>query len=246
VSFPQCGVKLPEPIPFAVIGVNGGAAFTRNPCLASQLGWAKSLSEPPAFYANTGNPGPAYSHHWPIGQSTPRVCSARDPNSTGCSYDYGWNAAQDSFAKAMAGAQKLHHYDRATAHARVANVDWWLDVELLNSWQTLEAAYGPTRASQLRDTLALAGAVRALWNAGVGRVGFYSTSYQWAAITGGPVVNHGRFTTNPAWHAGFDNHADAVTGCRLRSFTGGPVLMTQYLGRDGLDANVWCDPGLAH
>src|SRR5262249_48589613 len=159
--------------------------FTRNPCLATQLGWAKTLQEPPAFYANTGNPGPAHPKHWPLGQTLPRRCSAREPNSIGCSYDYGWNGANDSFEKAMDGAQQWNGYDRATARRRVANVDWWLDVEMLNSWQTLSSKYGATRASQARDTAALLGAVRALWARGVQQVGIYSTKYQWGLITGG-------------------------------------------------------------
>ncbi len=242
VSFPQCGMNLPssDAAGFGVVGVNGGASFSRNGCLAAQLGWAKTLELPPAFYANTGNPGPWRSHHWPLGQTAPWTCPRSDPNALGCSYDYGWNAGVDAFEKAMDGAQALHHYDRATAHQRVANVDWWLDVEILNSWQTLDPQLGATRASGERDTAALVGQIAALRGEGVQRVGVYSTNYQWNAITGGPKITRGRFTANPAWLAGFDGHADAVTGCGFRSFTGGPVLMTQYLGPDGFDADVWC------
>src|SRR5690242_4160133 len=120
VSFPQCGTTLPASARGGIIGVNGGRLFTRNPCLATQLGWAKTLREPPSFYANTGNPGPAHMTHWPIGQTSPQSCSAQDPNSLGCSYDYGFNGAIDSFQKAMDGAQQWNGYDRATARRRVA------------------------------------------------------------------------------------------------------------------------------
>ena len=48
------------------------------------------------------------------------------------------------------------------------------------------------------------------------------------------------FTANPVWLAGFDNHNHAAAGCHRRSFTGGKVLMTQYLHKDGFDANVRC------
>jgi hypothetical protein len=41
--------------------------------------------------------------------------------------------------------------------------------------------------------------------------------------------------------AGFNNHDHARRGCAMTSFTGGPVAMTQYLGRDGLDADVICE-----
>ncbi len=231
ISFPQCGAPLPriDAAAFGVLGVNGGASFTRNPCLVAELRWAKKLSGPPAFYLNTGNPGPARSRHWPIGQQTPRVCRASNPNSLGCSLDYGWNAAVDSFSNAVGAAQQLHHVAREDARRRVRNVDWWLDVEILNSWQKPQ-----------QNTATLLGAVQSLWNLGVDRVGIYSTGYQWNRITGGPRVTHDWFRANPVWLAGFADHAHARGGCARPTFTGGPVLMTQYLGADGFDSNVWC------
>lgn len=240
ISFPQCDGPLPKVrnTRFAVLGVNGGRAFTKNRCLTRQLRWAKRLAGPPAFYANTGNPGPKNSAHWPLGQTWPRECSRSEPNSVGCSYDYGWNAAKQSFSVATDAAQQLHGVSRANARQRVANVDWWLDVEILNSWQTVHTV--PTRAKQQNDVATLAGAVNALWDLHVGRVGIYSTSYQWSAITGGILRTRGWFSSNPVWLAGFDHHADAVAGCGHRSFTGGPVLMTQYLAKDGFDGNVAC------
>ncbi|HTL87258.1 MAG TPA: hypothetical protein VL856_18900 [Acidimicrobiia bacterium] len=241
ISYPQCGHHLPgrDRVRFGVLGANGGKAYTRNRCLVAQLAWSKRLAEPPAFYANTGNPGPKRSEHWPTGQTSPRVCAAADLNSLNCSYDYGWNAALHSFTVATDAAQTLHHVARADAVQRVANVDWWLDVEILNSWQTLDN--GATQIAQQRDTATLAGAVNALWEAGVRRVGIYSTAYQWNRITGGSSVTHDWFRANPVWLAGFNNHDHARRGCATTSFTGGPVAMTQYLGRDGLDADVICE-----
>ena len=140
-----------------MLGVNGGRAFTENRCLVAQLRWAKRLHGAPAFYANTGNPGPKLAKHWPLGQATPYACSESDPNSLGCSYDYGWNAAQQSFAvAARAGAATASRLRRGSAAAR-RDVDWWLDVEISNSWQTL--IHGHTRSAQLRDSAALGGAV---------------------------------------------------------------------------------------
>ena len=241
ISYPQCGHRLPAPdrVRFGVLGVNGGRAFTRNRCLVAQLAWSKRLAEPPAFYANTGNPGPKRSRHWPAGQTTPRVCAANDLDSLNCSYDYGWNAALHSFTVATVAAETLHEVGRAEAVQRVANVDWWLDVEILNSWRTLDE--GHTRAAQERDTATIAGAVNALWKMGVQRVGIYSTAYQWNQITGGTSVTHDWFRANRVWLAGFNNHDHAQQGCAYASFTGGPVAMTQYLGRDGLDADVVCE-----
>src|SRR4051794_29263044 len=101
VSYPQCGKALPAPVDGGIVGVNGGVVFSANPCLATEYAWAAGATTyAPAFYANTANPGPAYSSHWPAGQSLPRTCDGT--NSVDCSYDYGWNAAKDSFADASA------------------------------------------------------------------------------------------------------------------------------------------------
>src|SRR4051812_44675036 len=81
ISFPQCGGSLPDEgsAVLGVIGANGGIAFTRNPCLVAELAWAKRLAASPAFYANTGNPGPERARFWPIGQTVPKACAPSDP-----------------------------------------------------------------------------------------------------------------------------------------------------------------------
>jgi hypothetical protein len=244
ISFPQCGGALPaeHSAAFGVLGVNGGLAFTGNPCLVAELAWAKRLDAPPSFYANTGNPGPKRGKHWPIGQTSPKVCSANVPNSLGCSYDYGWNAGWQSYTTATDAAQQLHRVDRVNARHRAANVDWWLDVETMNSWQTIDGT--ATRAAKERDVATLNGEIDALRIAGVDRVGVYSTSLQWLAITGGTKIDKSRFAGAPQWLAGYDSRAHAMAGCGVRGFTGGPVVMTQYLGKDGFDSNIVCnDPG---
>ena len=240
ISYPQCGRRLPVAPGFAVIGVNGGRAFKANPCLDEQLAWAQGAANgTPAFYANTGNPGPAYSAYWPIGQTSPRECSASAPNSAACSFDYGWNAAKNSFDNAVRAHEKVNDLDADSAAERAAGASWWLDVEILNSWQTLEPVYGPTSASKWNDVYALAGAVRALWDAGVNFVGIYSTEYQWEAITGGRAFTNDWFAGNPVWLAGF-TASSAPNGCANPGFTGGRVVMTQYLS-EGFDTNHLCD-----
>lgn len=240
ISFPQCGGALPRAAGTAsgVLGTNNGTAFSRNPCLVAELRWAKRLPAPPSFYANTGNPGPDRAQHWPIGQTSPSVCTAADPNSIGCSYDYGWNAGKQSFATAADAARRLHHVDPVSARRRAANVDWWLDVEMMNTWQATESS--PTRAEFRRDDASLAGEVAALRALGVEQVGIYSTPYQWKVITGGRAITGSRLAGLPQWLAGFESHSQAVAGCARRGFTGGRVRMTQYLGHDGFDANVVC------
>ena len=240
ISFPQCGEALPREAGAVsgVLGANNGTSFSRNPCLVAELRWAKKLAAAPAFYANTGAPDPGRSKHWPVGQATPQVCSSSNPRSTGCFYDYGWNAGRQSFATATDAAQRLHRVTRADAHRRVANVDWWLDVETMNNWQAID---GPaTRSAYQRDVATLTGELAALRDAGVARVGVYSTPYQWKLITGGSKITGARFAHTPQWLAGYESHASAAAGCAHRGFTGGPVRMTQYLGHDGFDADVVC------
>jgi hypothetical protein len=240
ISFPQCGAPMPlgRSGSMGLLGTNGGASFTTNPCLVAELAWAKQLPAAPAFYANTGNPGPSRSTHWPIGQASPKVCSAADPNSVGCSFDYGWNSGWQSFGAASQAAQRLHHIDRESARHRAANVEWWLDVETMNSWLTLDGS--PTRAARQRDTASLLGEYAALLFAGVKQVGIYSTPYQWALITGDTRAGNAQFGTVPQWLAGYESKAAAAAGCADAGFMPGSVRMTQYLASDGFDADVVC------
>src|SRR5262245_57331979 len=240
ISFPQCGMSLPRNPVFGIVGVNGGRAFTVNPCLRQQLAWAKKAqNRGPAFYANTGNPGPAYTRRWPVGQTSPRVCNAWNKNASACAFDYGWNAAKHSFNTAVDAVQKLNRVSRWEARMRTAAVPWWLADETMNSWQTLQPGYGPTFQSKLNDTNALLGAVRALWDEGITRVGIYSTTWQWKQITGGVRFTKWYFSSKAVWLAGYESESDAHRGCSHASFTGAPVLLTQFL-RNGFDANFRC------
>jgi hypothetical protein len=223
VSYPQCGGSLPSNASGGIVGVNDGIVLSANPCFATEWAWAaKASAYAPAIYANTGNPGPAYSSHWPSGATTPRACDGTD--SVDCSYDYGWIAAKDSFAAA------------ARVVASPAVYQWWLDVETGNSWQTLESAYGQTPTARANDIAALQGEVDALHDGGVATVGFYSTSYQWGQITGGTATT---FATSPAWIAGSSTLSGAQSACMSASFTGGKIALTQYRS-SGYDADFHC------
>jgi hypothetical protein len=223
VSYPQCGGALPTNVDGGIVGVNNGVVLSANPCLATEWAWARNgTTYAPAFYANTANPGPAKSSHWPTGQQTPQVCDGS--NSTACSYDYGWNAAQDSFK------------DAATVTSTPSAFTWWLDVETGNSWETLESVYGQTAQSKANDTAALAGEVDALRSLGAATVGVYSTSYQWGQITGGTGT---QFASSPAWIAGTGSLSTAQSNCTATSFTGGAVVLGQY-SKSGYDADLHC------
>jgi hypothetical protein len=237
VSYPQCGRTLPSSAAFGIVGVNNGVLYSTNPCLGTQLAWAqRAANHAPAFYANTADPGPAYSSHWPSGQTTPQVCDPAANNSTACSYDYGWNGAADSFAIAVKAEQQVNATSLAAATAAAASAPWWLDVETANSWQTLEPAYGQTPSAKANDIAALDGAVAYLHSVGVAQVGFYSTSYQWVQVTGG---SGSRFASLPDWIAGYSSLSGAKSGCGRLGFAGGPVRLTQYPA-NGFDADYAC------
>ena len=226
VSYPQCGEALPTDAGFAVIGVDGGRPFDPNPCLSEQLAWALTTSGRPAYYINTANPGPRLSDYWPLGQRTPRTCTRKAPDSEGCAFDYGWNAAKDSLSRARAAA-------RAVGAPSVTASTWWLDVETTNTWETLE--HGERPKYFRNDTAVLQGMARLLERRGVRTVGIYSTAHQWQRITGGASLDRA-----PVWYAGLGSARTAARRCSPSfSFTGGPVRLTQF-ARNGFDADYRC------
>ena len=225
VSYPQCGGALPVGASFGVVGVDGGRPYDPNPCLAEQISWALAGGRP-SYYVNTANPGPKLSSHWPLGQTTPRRCTRAAPDSSACAYDYGWNAAKDSYARAVAAAASV-------GAPSVTRASWWLDVETGNTWEALE--YGETASYHANDTAVLKGMRAYLRGRGIRVVGAYSTLHQWDRITGGA-----RLGRAPVWYAGLGGATSAANRCSRRfSFTGGPVRWAQF-ARDGFDANHRC------
>jgi hypothetical protein len=226
VSYPQCDRVLPGNVAFGIVGVNGGIVYSPNPCLGvgdlpSQLAWAGQDAE---LYANTGNPGPELSARWPAGQQEPRLCDAADPDTAECAFDYGWNAAADSYATAVAAYVSLGWADAGATRTPVAN-HWWLDVETANSW----------RDDPVLNVAALQGAVAYLESVDVASVGFYSAPRMWSRITG----DTDEFAAYPSWVAGASTLQGAQRNCRGDGFTGGGVELAQYFS-DGFDANRRC------
>lgn len=230
ISRPQCGGAFPSNPLFGIVGVNGGRPYDANPCLAAEYQWALGSSTSSyakaSFYLNTADPGPQLSTHWPTDATTPRPCDGTW--STDCTYDYGWYAAQDSFAKATSSV--------GVAAASAAR--WWLDVEIGNSWA--DASETPNWAAlNIAD---LQGAVAFLQSQGVASVGFYSTGYQWNQITGLTASTSGSYfaATLPNWVAGANSLKGAQSRCSTAySLTGGRVELTQYPS-GGYDADYLC------
>ena len=119
VSWPQCGRALPPSAAVAIVGVNGGYAFSGNPCFEREARWAgHNLTT----YINLNSPQGANSSQWSNGPAG--HCRA---GRLFCeSYNYGYNTAQYS----------VHSAAFRGAHSRT----WWLDVETASYWSSSQAA----------------------------------------------------------------------------------------------------------
>ena len=119
ISWPQCGRPLPAGPPgFAVVGINNGHMYSRNPCLGEQAAWAgKSLS----LYVNVdGLPNDATSGmSGPAGQCVVSDIRCR-------SYNYGRNSLR-------------YNEDYANQYGLHAPI-WWLDVEVEPIWRNGDPA----------------------------------------------------------------------------------------------------------
>jgi hypothetical protein len=230
ISYPQCGGPIPTNVGFGIVGVNRGIVFSPNPCLGtgngpSELAWAGGAQA--QLYANTGNPGPAISSHWPDGQTVPLECNtgaSPGRDTANCAYDYGWNAAADSYQTAVRAYISLGLATAGATTTPQANA-WWLDVETGNSW----------RSDVTLNVAALQGAVAYLQSVGAASIGFYSTQQQWNQITGGSLA----FAAHQSWLAGATNSRQARTNCGADAFTGNVVALAQYFAK-GFDADLRC------
>jgi hypothetical protein len=234
VSYPQCGTPLPQDRAFAVVGVNGGLSTRANPCLAAQLSWAWGSSgavpeQPRAqLYLNTANPGELRTQvtTWPERGATP-YGSCTGSNSTACSWQYGWERAQNSLDAFFTPSARAARVD-----SRPSSYSWWLDVETMNTWQSGSAE------ALARNRATLEGMAAYLLSRG-GRVGVYSTGQQWAQIVG-TVPSGSLLAGRDSWLAGSTSFGDAQDSCRKPALLpGGRVTLAQYV-RDGLDRNLSC------
>jgi hypothetical protein len=156
-SYPQCASGVPpRRADFSIVGVNGGRAFTANPCLRAQ--WRVATVRR-SVYLNTGldprNARRVTAGCRELGRRLDATAERRAAYAIGCS-----EAVYSRGVMRAAGIREP--------------VPWWLDVELANSWS----------ADVNLNRFALQGALDQL--AGAGPLpGVYSTPKDWAAITGG-------------------------------------------------------------
>lgn len=244
VSHPQCSMRAsqyPRGQAFAIVGVNGGTPTKANPCLATQLTWARTSTPaagsslpPVGLYLVAADPGDGVPG-WPspekdtAGGATPH--GACDGSWTeACAYLYGVQRARYAYELAD---------DASTTGVDPARVPWWLDVELGVSWSPDHAL----------NVAAIRGFVAGLERAGAeGDIGFYSIPGDWLTITGlTSATAPDDVRSAPEWIGGAGSIDDARARCAT-SFAGGPVTFAQF--RDGaLDANHFCGlpwgPGVA-
>jgi hypothetical protein len=234
VSYPQCHSSLPTGQAWAAVGVNGGIATTANPCLGTQLTWAWSSTDAVAaqpgaqLYLNTANPGAIRDQvtTWPKSGMTPYgACSGG--NTAACSWEYGWERAQNSVGSFFVPAATSAGVDHAPG-----DYTWWLDVETGNTWQS------GSSSALARNRATLEGMTAYLTGLG-GKVGFYSTGQQWKAVTGtvgkGSILYH-----QDSWLAGATTLSGARSLCSKPALVpGGVVKLTQYVSGT-LDHDVSC------
>lgn len=191
ISYPNCTAAVPSSS-FGIVGVNRGLLYSYNNCLAAQAKHFTNLS----LYMNTG----WYAQSSYISATSPKLCAAGDSNCL--AYNYGYNAAADSYNYALSQG--------------VTSSTWWLDVETANSWSK--------NVSENQNSLQ--GAYDLLTNSGISSVGIYSTTAQWQTITGGwknGWANWGASTWKTA--------KQAATYCTGHQFNGGPTYLIQYQGK---------------
>jgi hypothetical protein len=119
VSWPQCGKSLPPHSKVAIVGVNGGWAFTGNPCFGREASWAAANLD---IYINLNSPRGSDTAEWRTG---PAGKCAR-ANFSCESYNYGYNTAL--FSVKVARSQGAR------------SKTWWLDVETASYWSGSQKA----------------------------------------------------------------------------------------------------------
>jgi len=216
---------------FAVAGVTGGKAFVHNTRVVSQYNWGKfGAFTRPTLYMNLNAPyGTTVTGHI----STPRTCPAdalNTPSSTATSseptacdgYNYGYNAAKDSYAYAISEG--------------VSSPFWWLDIEEANSWS----------ADPTVNDATIQGAIDYLNTQNI-RAGIYSVPFMWQDIAGTytPTQTLGGFATpTPTWFPiGITTQVGAINTCStISSFIpGSPVWIVQYEANStAVDQNIAC------
>ncbi|WP_246669931.1 FG-GAP-like repeat-containing protein [Arthrobacter zhaoguopingii] len=221
MSWPQCpssvgGFGLPLPpvsTQFVIIGLTKGLPFTENPCLASQVNWARSNNKKTHGYAMAAFPTAAQLSTY--GARGPWTATTRAAQLSNVGY------AEAKFAVAS--------MSRVGFRPPVV----WIDVEPrpAQPWPT------NTAAQQRDNRLIIEGLMRGLRDSGFS-YGLYSYTAGWADITGS-----WRLPGVPVWATAgrLDYPGEALDRCRQPSFSGGRVYLSQWYD-DTRDYDLTCEP----
>jgi hypothetical protein len=163
---------------------------------------------------------------WPTSGSTP-YGSCDGGNTAACSWQYGWERAENTVTSFFTPAAA-----EARVDGRPASYTWWLDVETANTWQS-----GSSDALA-RNRATLEGMAAYLLARG-GKVGVYSTNLQWGQIVGS-VPSTSNLRGKNSWLAGATTLSGARANCTKPPLVpGGRVTLTQYV-QGGWDRNNSC------
>lgn len=213
VSYPQCGVALPKHPAFAVVGVNDTLANNFNPCLPTEVAWARTATGVTAqpklsYYVHTADPGNTVAD-WPkLGTNPDGACTGGNTNA--CAYQYGEDL----------GLHDLLHLGGLA----YKGVTFYIDTET-------GYAYGPPA----RNVAVLEGMTSAFQASG-DKVGLYSNASEWQAITGNTLSP--ALAMLPVWILGATSVSGAKQNCASPSFAG-PIELAQAASAS-LDADVSC------
>ena len=210
LSYLQCGAATPGGS-FGIVGLNAGYPFTYyNGCLGAEYAAAQQTGNA-ALYINTGY-DPSYTAI--DGRHTTQDCATR-------SQAIAATADQEA-AWAVGCSEAQRDLDYATSQSVSSATAWWLDVETANSWSSSDLSLNRYTLQGIIDTLRTAVA---------SPIGIYSTSSQWAVITGGYSAS-----VDADWVAtGQRSLKRAKAYCAATGFTGAPVWLVQYLGTTDRD-----------
>lgn len=250
MSYPQCpATSLPSGEAFAIVGVNGGLANDYNSCLGTEFQYATTSTgttkqAKAQLYLNTGDPGNGVAD-WPSPSQPGAIGAASTPygscgyasgtsgagaDSQACAFAYGYDMVAGIAYSSGDIKGDLADFNTATGQS-LYQFPVWLDVETANSWLTGSTGQSMNVADLQGMTAALD---QAASNAGAPApaLGVYSTSSQWAQVTGTPTgTAAGSLSGLPDWIPGATTQSGANSNCSLSSFTGGTVALTQWVGR---------------
>ena len=235
ISYPQCGKQVPNTQAFGIVGVNGGLATTTNSCLKDQLVWANrsvggTLQDKIQLYVNTANPGGLNTASWPTTSTATNpigICDGSD--SLACAWQYGWNRASEDVTNRFIPAAT-----QAGVSTSPSTYIWWLDVETINTWKS------PTSSFNTQSNATVLEGMTAHFQSVGGRVGLYSTAYQWGQIVGSSVSATSNLNGLRNWRPGGANLSTAKQACTATPLTtNGLVILTQFVSKT-LDYDYSC------